>query len=289
MRLTARTAVGAADRPPHGDTVITATATQDLPSCHLDLVLTATSVVVNGTPARFRQVPQELAVTPAAPLRKGAAITVEVRYAGTPSTVSDGRVSPWLSTPDGAQGAEQRAAPRPSGLRRTGHLGLVREPPHDVLPRRADFVPVPEVIDWEASQWGPYPVESVGSIAADVDFGFALEADAPGLHPGVLAQLVQRLRPGPRAGAPVVRRLGQSRAGATSGSTRGSRPSPSGGGPRPTGGERPGPAGLLRRADRLRLVVLASRAANSPRPPAPVGPWRCRPCATGSATRRSSS
>jgi hypothetical protein len=39
----------------------------------------------------------------------------------------------------------------------------------------ADLARTPEVIDWQASHWGPYPFEALGGVAPAADFGFALE------------------------------------------------------------------------------------------------------------------
>lgn len=88
-----------------GTTTITATATQNLSRFDLDLVLKATNVTVDGKPAKFRQVKgQELVVTPAKPIAKGAAMTVKVTYAGVPSATKPDGWSPWIKNPDGAIG-----------------------------------------------------------------------------------------------------------------------------------------------------------------------------------------
>ena len=39
----------------------------------------------------------------------------------------------------------------------------------------ADLARTPEVIGWEARQWGPYPFDELGGVAPAADFGFALE------------------------------------------------------------------------------------------------------------------
>ena len=39
----------------------------------------------------------------------------------------------------------------------------------------ADLARTPEIIDWEASKYGPYPFDAEGGVAPAADFGFALE------------------------------------------------------------------------------------------------------------------
>lgn len=39
----------------------------------------------------------------------------------------------------------------------------------------ADLARTPEIIDWEASHYGPYPFDALGGVAPAADFGFALE------------------------------------------------------------------------------------------------------------------
>ncbi|GAA4106405.1 M1 family metallopeptidase [Actinomadura miaoliensis] len=87
-----------------GTAEITATATQRLPSFNLDLTgLRVSQVTVDGAAARQRQDGEELTVSPAKPVEKGARFTVAVRYSGTPRPVNDpilGRYG-WIRTPDG--------------------------------------------------------------------------------------------------------------------------------------------------------------------------------------------
>ncbi|MDQ3629030.1 MAG: M1 family metallopeptidase [Actinomycetota bacterium] len=85
-----------------GDTTVIGRATKQLSRFNLDLVLHASSVRVNGTPASFRQTRRELVVTPRATLRKGQPMRVRVRYAGVPKEIADGGIRPWFTTPDGA-------------------------------------------------------------------------------------------------------------------------------------------------------------------------------------------
>ena len=85
-----------------GVTRIKARATQRLRRFDLDFVLPVSSVRVNDRPAAFAGRGHELVVTPRRPLRPGQRMDVVVRYAGVPSSVSDGRVKPWIKTADGA-------------------------------------------------------------------------------------------------------------------------------------------------------------------------------------------
>ena len=38
-----------------------------------------------------------------------------------------------------------------------------------------DLARTPEVVSWNARQWGPYPFDAMGGVAPAADFGFALE------------------------------------------------------------------------------------------------------------------
>ncbi|MCF3962081.1 M1 family metallopeptidase [Streptomyces fuscigenes] len=84
---------------------ITARAVQDLSRFDLDLSgLTVGRVRVDGRAAHWSRSGQELVVTPARPLRKGAAFRVDVAYAGVPEQITDPDGSPdgWIATDDGA-------------------------------------------------------------------------------------------------------------------------------------------------------------------------------------------
>lgn len=85
-----------------GATTVTATLTGDLSRFNLDLLLPVSSVRVDGRAARHAQRGGELVVTPTAPLRSGATMTVQVNYSGVPSQVELDGQSPWVRTPDGA-------------------------------------------------------------------------------------------------------------------------------------------------------------------------------------------
>ena len=85
-----------------GTTRIRAHATQALSRFNLDFVLPVTSVRVNDRRASFRQGEHELVVTPRTALQAGQHLTVDVRYAGVPSTITSDGVSPWIRTDDGA-------------------------------------------------------------------------------------------------------------------------------------------------------------------------------------------
>jgi len=88
-----------------GTAVITARATQDLSAFDLDLEgLNVESVAVEGRDARWNRSGQELTVRPHDDLDKGETFHTTVRYAGTPSTITDpdGSKEGWLRTRDGA-------------------------------------------------------------------------------------------------------------------------------------------------------------------------------------------
>ena len=82
-----------------GSTTITARATQHLASFHLDLMLDATDVWVNGAAADFRKVDDaqhELEVRPVAPIPPGMRFTVQVDYQGVPKKLAYRGTKPWI-------------------------------------------------------------------------------------------------------------------------------------------------------------------------------------------------
>ncbi|MFD0410575.1 M1 family metallopeptidase [Kitasatospora sp. NPDC127116] len=94
-----------------GTTTILATATQNLSRFNLDFALNVSEVRVNGRPAAFATSgEQELEITPARPLAKGAQATVVVRYKGVPSTVKRYGFTSWHRTPDGGIAANEPEA-----------------------------------------------------------------------------------------------------------------------------------------------------------------------------------
>ncbi len=83
---------------------LVATATQSLSSFNLDLTgLTVEAVRVNGRPAGFTRVGQELTVTPSKPLREDGRFVVSLDYSGVPEVVTDpdGSLEGWIPTEDG--------------------------------------------------------------------------------------------------------------------------------------------------------------------------------------------
>ncbi|MFB9237396.1 M1 family metallopeptidase [Plantactinospora siamensis] len=88
-----------------GVATITATATAALSRFDLDLSgLTVESVTVNGAPATSARNDDELVITPATGLAKGARFSTEVHYSGVPRPISSPELGDngFLATPDGA-------------------------------------------------------------------------------------------------------------------------------------------------------------------------------------------
>ncbi|NUR08276.1 MAG: M1 family metallopeptidase [Nocardioidaceae bacterium] len=87
----------------HGWTDVTATATQDLSSFHLDLVLTPTAVTVDGVPATYAKPSRhELRVTPANPVAAGSSFVVRVHYHGSPAALGYAGERPFFREDDEA-------------------------------------------------------------------------------------------------------------------------------------------------------------------------------------------
>ena len=87
--------------------VVEARATTGLRKLSLDLDgLKVTSVSVNGEAAKFGRGRGKVKIVPAAPIVKGEAFTVELRYQGVPRKVTDpdGSTEGWYRTEDGAIG-----------------------------------------------------------------------------------------------------------------------------------------------------------------------------------------
>jgi len=88
-----------------GTAAILATATQALSRFDLDLRgFTVRSVTVNGRHASFARAGQELKITPAHPLHKGAPFLVTVGYGGVPKVITDpdDSIEGFVPTNDGA-------------------------------------------------------------------------------------------------------------------------------------------------------------------------------------------
>ena len=88
-----------------GTAAIVATATQALSRFDLDLRgFTVRAVTVNGRKAAFSRSGQELRITPAKALRRGAPFLVTVAYGGVPAVITDpdGSIEGFVPTDDGA-------------------------------------------------------------------------------------------------------------------------------------------------------------------------------------------
>ncbi|WP_244255757.1 M1 family metallopeptidase [Rathayibacter sp. VKM Ac-2760] len=88
-----------------GRAVISLAPTTELSAFSFDLRgLTVSKVSVNGRGATFAQAGDELTITPARSLKKGAPALVDIRYAGTTGNPVDATGAPygWWSTDDGA-------------------------------------------------------------------------------------------------------------------------------------------------------------------------------------------
>ena len=80
-----------------GRTFLTVTATQDLSSFHLDLVLPTDRVLVDGVPASVtRPDRHEVRVVPAEPIAAGRRFRVRVDYHGRPGPAAYGGERPWV-------------------------------------------------------------------------------------------------------------------------------------------------------------------------------------------------
>lgn len=93
-----------------GVAVITLRTTQRLTRFDLDLRgLRAERVRVDGRPARFTQVPNELRIRPARTLRSGEVVKVRVVYGGATGRPTDleGALYGWVTTADGAMVVSQ--------------------------------------------------------------------------------------------------------------------------------------------------------------------------------------
>jgi aminopeptidase N len=91
---------GLRSRDLSGRTEIRATATQDLSSFSLDLMLTPDAVSIDGRPVTFaKSGKHELVVTPAAAIPSGTAFVVSVRYHGRPGAIGWRGERPFFAAP----------------------------------------------------------------------------------------------------------------------------------------------------------------------------------------------
>ncbi|MEU0639977.1 M1 family metallopeptidase [Streptomyces albidoflavus] len=91
-------------------TVIDARSTARLERINLDFAHgQATSVTVDGAPARFAPAGEDLVVTPAAPVPAGSPLRITVRHTSDPADPADGQGG-WVRTRDGLAMANQADA-----------------------------------------------------------------------------------------------------------------------------------------------------------------------------------
>ncbi|MET0693835.1 MAG: M1 family metallopeptidase [Propionibacteriaceae bacterium] len=80
-------------------TVISARATQPLTSFYVDLALTTDRVTVDDQPATFvKSGFQDVQITPAQPIARGAEFRVTIEYSGAPGKIKRGQTSGWWTT-----------------------------------------------------------------------------------------------------------------------------------------------------------------------------------------------
>ena len=227
-----------------GTTTILATAKQDLSRFNLDFLLKVSSVRVDNAPAAFSTTGGELTVTPKSVVRKGADMTVVVRYTDHPEPyrlygyvgwqrtptgalgVNEPQIAPWwypsndhprdkatfdvsIAVPEGVEalsnGELLSVRPVVGGVRwnwrsvrpQAPYLTYVAIGQYDVRfatapdgqqlvtaygddlgtsgpAARASVERTPEVLDFLAENYGPYPFEAQGGVV-DTGLGFALE------------------------------------------------------------------------------------------------------------------
>lgn len=96
------------DQPLDAVTTVVARATADLDRFNLDFTRgSITSVVVNGLPAQFTPVGEDVAITPAHRVPSGGTFTVTIRHTSDPRGDGDGG---WVGTTDGLVMANQADA-----------------------------------------------------------------------------------------------------------------------------------------------------------------------------------
>jgi aminopeptidase N len=146
-----------------GQTVVNATATQDLSRFDLDLVgLTVTAVLVDGKAAAYDHPDGKLVVTPAAGIRSGSSFTVDVRYNGQPESYDD------------PAGAGFAGSTHPAGI---GSGGFVAQPPE-----RAGALAQGEPMS--AAYW--FPVNDRPTDKATYDIAISAPSALTAISNGVL-------------------------------------------------------------------------------------------------------
>jgi aminopeptidase N len=98
---------GDGSRPVKGESVMTATATQNLSRFSMDLRgLKVSKVTIDGKSVKFSRNATKLFITPKGGIRKGQTFLTQVWYSGRPTKVNSptGLVEGWLETDDGVVG-----------------------------------------------------------------------------------------------------------------------------------------------------------------------------------------
>lgn len=95
---------GDGSRPIKGETLMTATATQNLSRFSMDLRgLKVSRVTIDGKSVKFTRSATKLFITPKSGIRQGQTFLVQIAYSGRPSKIKSatGFVEGWLETNDG--------------------------------------------------------------------------------------------------------------------------------------------------------------------------------------------
>ncbi|MFE9255759.1 M1 family metallopeptidase [Streptomyces sp. NPDC006879] len=238
-----------------GRAEITARAERSMSAFNLDFDgMDVGGVEVDGKPARFNRVGQELTIRPADDLKAGGTFRTVVRYAGVPKTIEDpdGSEEGWIATEGGAIGVGEPvgsmawfpgnhhpsdkatydvAVTVPAGYEAVSNGSLTAratqggksvfrwrsaEPmasyvatlgidkyristaatasgipvytavdPGEAEKSEAALRRLPEIVEWSARKFGPYPFASTGAVVVSGGaLGYALETQTRPVFPG---------------------------------------------------------------------------------------------------------